>query len=204
MGKVKKAEHGVDLGPLQPQLPGALRTKGKRLRIAPAPFVAEAAKLEELEAARAESLVGDFDLILIGRRQLRSNNSWLHNSPRLMKGADRCTALLHPEDAAARGVAEGDRVRVTSAVGAIEVPVEISDEMRPGVVSIPHGFGHTRTGVGWTRAAAKAGASVNDITDPSVVDRLTGNAAFNAVPVMVERVMTGEATAPAGTVASAA
>jgi anaerobic selenocysteine-containing dehydrogenase len=185
MGKVKRARHGVDLGPLEPRLPGALRNRGKRVRLAPPAFVAEAARLEELAAAREAALGDGFDLILIGRRQLRSNNSWLHNSDRLMKGGDRCTALLHPKDAEARGLTHGQTVRVTSAVGSIEVPLEVSDEMRPGVVSIPHGFGHTRPGVSWSRAAAKPGASVNDITDPSVVDRLTGNAAFNAVPVSV-------------------
>jgi anaerobic selenocysteine-containing dehydrogenase len=186
MGKVKRAQHGVDLGPLKPRLPGVLRTRGKRVRLAPAPFLAEAARLEELADARERALAGGLDLILIGRRQLRSNNSWLHNSARLMKGEDRCTARLHPDDADARGLVAGQTVRVTSAVGAIEVPLEVSDEMRPGVVSIPHGFGHSRPGVGWSRAAAHAGASVNDITDPSVVDRLTGNAAFNAVPVSVQ------------------
>jgi anaerobic selenocysteine-containing dehydrogenase len=124
--------------------------------------------------------------VLIGRRQLRSNNSWMHNSERLMKGADRCTALLHPDDAAARGLADGTAVRVVSKIGAIEVPLQVSDEMRPGVVSIPHGFGHGRSGVGWRVAAASPGASVNDITDPAVVDLITGNAAFNAVPVRVE------------------
>jgi anaerobic selenocysteine-containing dehydrogenase len=185
MGKVKRATHGVDLGPLEPRMPKALRTRGKRVRLAPAPFLAEAGRLEALAAAREAALSNGFDLILIGRRQLRSNNSWLHNSARLMKGDDRCTALLHPEDADARGLAHGQTVRVTSAVGAIEVPLEVSDEMRRGVVSIPHGFGHNRAGVGWSGAAAKPGASVNDITDPSVVDRLTGNAAFNAVPVSV-------------------
>jgi anaerobic selenocysteine-containing dehydrogenase len=185
MGAVKRARHGVDLGPLEPRLPGALRTRGKRVRLAPPAFLEEAASLEALAAAREAALSDGFDLILIGRRQLRSNNSWLHNSARLMKGADRCTALLHPDDAAARGLEHGERVRVTSAVGSIEVPLEVSDEMRPGVVSIPHGFGHGRPGVGWSGAAAKPGASVNDITDPSVVDRLTGNAAFNALPVQV-------------------
>jgi anaerobic selenocysteine-containing dehydrogenase len=110
----------------------------------------------------------------------------MHNSKRLMKGGDRCTALVHPEDAAERGIGEGDRVRVTSRIGAIEVPVEISDEIRSGVVSIPHGFGHHRPGVGWRTAAANAGASVNDITDPALVDRISGNAAVNSVPVRLE------------------
>jgi anaerobic selenocysteine-containing dehydrogenase len=188
IGRVKRAEHGIDLGPLTPHLSSLLRTKDKRLRLAPAVMVAEAASLEAIAAEQEQALSHGFDLTLIGRRQVRSNNSWMHNSARLMKGPDRCTARLHPDDAGARGLAEGQLVRVTSAVGAIEVPLEITDEMRPGVVSIPHGFGHARAGVGWRRAAAHPGASVNDITDPAVVDRLTGNAALNAVPVRLEAV----------------
>jgi anaerobic selenocysteine-containing dehydrogenase len=182
MGRVKRATHGIDL-----------RTKGKRVRLAPEVMLEEAAHLDRLAAEREAALAHGYDLILIGRRQLRSNNSWMHNSPRLMKGADRCTARLHPEDASARGLREGQEVRVTSAVGAIQVPVEVSDEMRPGVVSIPHGFGHDRGQIGWRVAAAHPGASVNDITDPSIVDRLTGNAALNAVPVRIEAVAGTEA-----------
>jgi anaerobic selenocysteine-containing dehydrogenase len=148
--------------------------------------VSEVRRLDDVADAGTAAREAGYDLVLIGRRQLRSNNSWMHNSPRLMKGGDRCTALLHPDDAAARGLSDGQRVRVASRVGAIDVPLQVSDEIRPGVVSIPHGFGHTRPGVGWRRAAAQPGASVNDITDPALVDRLTGNAAFNAVPVRVE------------------
>jgi anaerobic selenocysteine-containing dehydrogenase len=186
VAKVKRAQHGIDLGPLAPRLPGALDTAGKRVQLAPPQFVEEAGRLVA-HAREAQAALSDgYDLTLIGRRQLLSNNSWMHNSARLMKGSDRCTALLHPDDASARGLDDGDRVRVVSRVGAIELPLEISDEIRRGVVSVPHGFGHVRPGVGWRLAAAKAGASVNDITDPSVVDRLTGNAAFNSVPVRVE------------------
>ena len=199
MGKVRNAEHGVDLGPLQPRLPGALRTKGKRIRLAPQAFLDEARRLDELAAQREAALGNGFDLTLIGRRQLRSNNSWLHNSPRLMKGDDRCTALLHPDDARSRGLDDGALVRVTSVVGAIELPLQISDEVRSGVVSIPHGFGHHREGVGWSRAAAKAGVSVNDITDPTLVDRLTGNAALNATAVRVEAVAAQAAGEPVTT-----
>ena len=196
VGKVKRAVHGIDLGPLRPRLPGLLRTPGRRLRLAPSPFLEEARRLAELAADREAAGARGFDLTLIGRRQLRSNNSWMHNSPRLMKGPDRCTAILHPDDAAARELADGDRVRVISAVGAIELPVRISDEIRAGVVSVPHGFGHDRPGVGWRHAAAKAGASVNDITDHSVLDGITGNAAFNAVPVRVEAVALTAARRP--------
>ena len=188
VGKVKRAPHGIDLGPLESGLRGRLRTRDKRVRLAPAVMLAEGRRLEELAAEREAQLRDGFDLTLIGRRSLRSNNSWMHNSRRLIKGADRCTALMHPDDASGRGLSAGQRVRVTSTVGAIELPLEVSDEIRPGVVSIPHGFGHGREGVGWRVAAEHAGASVNDITDPKVVDRLTGNAAYNDVPVRVEAV----------------
>jgi anaerobic selenocysteine-containing dehydrogenase len=186
VAKIKRATHGIDLGPLESRLPAALGTANHRVALAPTVLVAEAARLTELARERADALSDGYDLILTGRRQLRSNNSWMHNSARLMKGADRCTALLHPDDADARGLNDGDRVRVSSRVGAIELPLEVTDEMRCGVVSIPHGFGHSRPGVGWRLAADKAGASVNDITDPAMFDAITGNAAFNAVPVRVE------------------
>jgi anaerobic selenocysteine-containing dehydrogenase len=186
VGKLKRAEHGIDLGALQARLPGALQTPGKRVRLAPPVLLEEGKRLDRLAAERDASLEDGYDLILIGRRQLRSNNSWMHNCRRLMKGPDRCTAILHPDDAGPRGLSHGERVRVTSRAGAIELPLEVSDEIRPGVISIPHGFGHDRSGVGWSVAAAHAGASVNDITDPALVDRVTGNAAMNGVPVRVE------------------
>jgi anaerobic selenocysteine-containing dehydrogenase len=188
IGKVKRARHGIALGPLKPNLIGLLRTPGKRVRLAPTVMLGEAARLEQLAAEREAARRDGYDLTLIGRRSLRSNNSWMHNSPRLMKGPDRCTALMHPDDASRRGLGGGQQVRVASATGAIEVPLELSDEIRPGVVSVPHGFGHAHPGVGWRVAAEHAGASVNDVTDPAIVDRLTGNAAFNDVPVRVEAV----------------
>ncbi len=197
MGKVRRSPHGIDLGPLRPNLVRRLRTKDKRVKLAPPVLVEEAGRLAELAAEREAARRKGFDLTLIGRRSLRSNNSWMHNSARLMKGADRCTAMLHPDDADARGLSDGQLVKVASAVGTIEVPLEISDQMRPGVVSIPHGFGHGRSGVGWKLAAAHPGASVNDITDPSVVDRLTGNAALNDVPVKVEAVPAPAQSEPA-------
>jgi anaerobic selenocysteine-containing dehydrogenase len=188
IARVKESVHGIDLGPLVPRLPDVLRTPGRRVQLAPAEFVREAGELRALAAEHERAAAAGFDLVLIGRRQLRSNNSWMHNSPRLMKGADRCTALLHPDDAGVRGIADGAPVQVESSVGRIELPAEVSDEIRPGVVSIPHGFGHARPGVGWRLAAGHPGASVNDITDPKLLDRLTGNAALNAVPVRVTAV----------------
>ena len=146
-----------------------------------------AAELDEQEAQRNRDFEEGFDLTLIGRRNLRSNNSWMHNSRRLTKGADRCTAMVHPDDAGSRGLDDGAVVRVISRVGEIEVPLEISEDMRPGVVSVPHGYGHgRREGVGWKHAASLPGASVNDITDPAVRDAVTGNAAFNNVAVRIE------------------
>jgi anaerobic selenocysteine-containing dehydrogenase len=190
--KVERAVHGLDLGPLVRQLPGRLMTAGKRVDLAHPVVLADWPRvlggLREAEAASADP---DFDLLLVGRRHLRSNNSWMHNSPRLTKGRSRFTVQIHPDDAAARGVGDGDVVRVVSSVGAIDVPVEVTDRLMRGVVSVPHGFGHDRGGAagptGWRHAAGLGGASVNDITDASRIDPLSGNAAVQAVPVRLER-----------------
>ena len=124
-------------------------------------------------------------LELIGRRELRSNNSWMHNSARLVKGRDRCTLLMNPEDAGRRRLTSGQRVLVTSRVGSVEVALEVSDAMRPGVVSLPHGWGHGRAGTSLGVANAVPGASLNDLTDELRVDPLSGTAAFSGVPVEV-------------------
>jgi anaerobic selenocysteine-containing dehydrogenase len=185
--KVKRAQHGVDLGPMKSRLPGALLSPDKKVTLAPSALVSEVAELETIATERELATKDGFDLTLIGRRILNSNNSWMHNSKRLTKGSDRCTAMLNPQDAAARSLEDGASVKVVSRVGEIEVLLQVTDELRPGVVSIPHGFGHkSRKGVGWKHAASLPGASVNDITDPSVLDGLTGNAAFNSVPVRLE------------------
>jgi anaerobic selenocysteine-containing dehydrogenase len=173
---------GIDFGALAPALPARLGHADRRIRLVPAVFAAD---LER--AARGIDEVPGDDLVLIGRRQLLGNNSWLHNSPRLMKGESRCTLLMHADDARARGLAPGSRVRVRSRVGAVEVALELTDEIAPGVVSLPHGFGHQREGVELDVAKATAGASINDLTDEQRVDPLTGVAAFSGVPVTVER-----------------
>ena len=116
---------------------------------------------------------------------MRSNNSWLHNSNRLIKGPDRCTLMMHPDDAAECGLADGDMAKVESRVNHVELVVEISDDMMPGVVSIPHGFGHGREGVKLSVASSRPGVSINDLTDPTDFDRLSGNAVLNATPVTV-------------------
>jgi anaerobic selenocysteine-containing dehydrogenase len=123
-------------------------------------------------------------LLLIGRRHLRSNNSWMHNAARLMKGKDRCTLMIHPDDAKRIGVSDGDKVRISSRVGQVSAPAELTNDMMPGVVSLPHGFGHGRDGVQLRVATDHAGVSVNDLTDERSLD-VSGNAAFSGVPVEV-------------------
>jgi anaerobic selenocysteine-containing dehydrogenase len=186
LGRIKAAPHGIDLGALEPCLPAALGTRNRRINLAAPLLLAEVAQLTNRADEDVAAVSDGFDLTLIGRRQLRGCNSWIHNSPRLMKGADRCTAMLHPDDAAQRGLRDGEVVRVSSTIGSIDVPLQLTETMRRGVVSIPHGFGHDRPGVGWQLAAAKAGASVNDINDPALYDVLSGNAAMNSVPVKIE------------------
>jgi len=179
--KLEQNPHGIDLGPLRPQLPARLYTKDKRLQLAPPIFLRD---LERLEARLGEAPAG---LVLIGRRAMRSNNSWMHNSLRLVKGPPGCVLLMHPEDAAERGLRPGARARVESRVGSVEVPVGVTADVARGVVSLPHGWGHTRQGAALGVASAHAGASLNDLTDEQSVDALSGNAAFSGVPVSVNR-----------------
>lgn len=179
LGRLRKAPHGLDLGPLEPGLPVRLRTEGRRIRLAPERLLQD---LERLRGVLDEAAHG---LVLVGRRDIRSNNSWMHNSERLVKGRDRCTLLMHPDDATARGLANGQRVAIRSRVGEVEVALEVTDAMRAGVVSLPHGFGHGREGVRLSVARAHAGASVNDVNDDALVDALCGTAAFSGVPVEV-------------------
>ena len=183
LGRLARQPHGVDLGPLQPCLPERLATEDKRIKLVPEVLANDLQRLEATlpswEAAR------DGQLTLIGRRDLRTNNSWMHNSRRLVKGPARCTLLIHPQDAARRGIGDGALVQVRSRVGALTVPVQLTEDVMPGVVSLPHGWGHDRPGIRLGVAAAHAGASVNDLTDERAVDALCGNAALNGVPVVV-------------------
>jgi anaerobic selenocysteine-containing dehydrogenase len=180
LAKVKKAVHGIDLGPLEPVLPGALHSPDKRIALAPKELMADVARLEA-----TIDVVPHDGLLLINRRHLRDNNSWMHNVPKLVSGAKRCTLLIHPEDAGARGLVNGQNVKVSSRVGEIVVPLEFSDSMMRGVASLPHGYGHAREGIRLRVASAHAGESVNDLSDDQRVDVLSGNAAFNALPVTV-------------------
>lgn len=184
LAKLEESVHGIDLGPLEPRMPERLFTRDKKIDLAPQQLVADVdrlrQRLNELGRVDAEAL------LLIGRRQLRSNNSWCHNSLRLVKGPDRCTLLIHPADAQARSIENGTRVRIASRVGEIVAPVEISDEVMRGVVSLPHGYGHNREGTRWRVAEAHAGVSINDLTDEQWIDTMSGNASFNGVPVRIE------------------
>ncbi len=189
LAKLRAAPHGLDLGPLEPRLPGRLNTRDKRVKLTPAAYTADLPRLDRrLAEWTARAAAGDGGLLLVGRRHLRSCNSWLHNSARMVKGKPRCTLLVHPQDAAARGIADGDPVRLASRVGEVTVPAEVSDEMMPGVVSLPHGWGHGRPGTRTQVASAHAGVSANDVTDAGFVDLLSGTAALTGVEVTVERV----------------
>lgn len=188
MAKVEASVHGLDLGPLEPCMPARLETRDRKIDLAPEKLVDDVARLR----ARADELAsaGEGKLFLIGRRQLRSNNSWCHNSPRLVKGKDRCTLIVHPEDARERGLVRGEPARIRSRVGEVVAPVEISDEIMRGVVSLPHGFGHDREGTRWRVAEAHAGVSLNDLTDDGLLDALAGTASFSGVPVEVAKATT--------------
>ncbi|WP_227983909.1 molybdopterin oxidoreductase family protein [Nocardia spumae] len=179
--KVRASAGGVDLGPLRPRLRSLIGTRDRKVSLAPADFREAVRDLPAV--APAED--GGYDLRLIGRRHLRSNNSWLHNVPAMVKGRDRCTVLMHPADAGARGLADGEPVTVASASGSIVVTLEVGDEIRPGTVAIPHGWGHREPGVGWRVAAALPGANVNLLHDPALVDPLSGTAAVNNTWVSV-------------------
>ena len=183
--KVKKAVHGIDLGPLKPCLPGRLRTADKCIELAPEVLVKDVARVKArlLDAAPQRS---NGHLLLIGRRQLRSNNSWMHNSERLVKGKPQCTMLMNPDDAARRQLVNGQKALVRSKVGLIVVPVEVSKEMMLGVVSIPHGWGHDRAGNQILVAQLHAGESINDLTDNLAIDSVCGTAAFNGTLVTVD------------------
>jgi anaerobic selenocysteine-containing dehydrogenase len=154
-------------------------------------------ELESMIADEASRSSGNAALTMISRRQLRSNNSWMHNVRVLMKGAERCTLLMHPDDAAERGIGDASTVRVVSDVGSVSLTVEVTDEIRRGVVSMPHGWGHDVAGTRLGVASQRPGANVNAVIDAKRLDRLSGNAALSGASVVVEPL-----TAPAAAVAA--
>jgi anaerobic selenocysteine-containing dehydrogenase len=179
--------HGVDLGPHRPRVPELLRTPSGRIELAPEVIVND---VERLRAALEIERNGG--MVLVGRRQLRSNNSWMHNLPALVKGKERCTLHIHPDDAARLGLEDGGRARVSSAVGSLEAAVELTDGIMPGVVSIPHGWGHDAPGVRMEVAREHAGVNSNLLADESQIDPVSGNAVLNGIQVELAPV-----TAPA-------
>lgn len=176
---LKANPNGIDFGPMVSQVPDILGTPEKKIRLAPQYLLDDLPRLAARLERPAESLV------LVSRRHLRSNNSWLHNVPALMKGKDRCTLLIHPDDAARCGVTDDDVVTVKSAAGEIKVPVEITDAIMPGVVSLPHGWGHGKPGTRMSVANTSPGANTNALSLPTFVDEPSGNGALNGIPVTV-------------------
>ncbi len=182
LAELQKHPHGIDLGPLQPNLLRRIQTESKKIELA------QPLMLQDLQRV-ADELPGlmpqQGELRLIGRRHVRSNNSWMHNYQRLVKGKPRDQLLMHPQDLAERGLQDGQLVTVRSRIGAVSVLVSATDEVAQGVVSLPHGWGHNRSGTQIEVAERNAGVSVNDLTDERFFDPVTGNAAVNGVSVEV-------------------
>ncbi|MCM0614344.1 molybdopterin-dependent oxidoreductase [Marinobacter sediminum] len=173
--------NGVDLGPLQPSLPERLFTRDGRINLAPRRYLQDLKRLHD----QLDQPVQD-DLLLIGRRHVRSNNSWMHNSRRLVKGKDRCTLMIHPRDASRLGLQAGDSAEISAQDRKIVLPVEITEDLMPGVVSVPHGWGHNRQGTGQSVAAAHSGASINDVLSDEQIDPLVGTSVLNGQAVTVK------------------
>lgn len=184
LAEVERHPHGIDLGPLEAVLPERLETPERRIRLAPSALCKDLGRLARA-MRRGELGAGRGGLVLIGRRHMRSNNSWMHNTPHLAPRERDCTLLIHPEDAAARGVADGARVVIRSRTGAVETTARVTDDVMRGVVSLPHGHGHARARQGLRVASRVPGVSINDLTDERHVDELTGNAGFSGVAVEV-------------------
>jgi anaerobic selenocysteine-containing dehydrogenase len=187
LAKLKQHPHGIDLGPLEPRIPEILRTPSGRVELCPEPIAAEVRRLAEAPPPPADTFV------VVGRRHLRTNNSWMHNVPTLVKGRELCTLVVNRGDAARLGLVAGGKAEVTSRVGCVELTVEVTDDIAPGVVSIPHGFGHDLPGVELSVARAHAGVNANRLTDDLRVDPLSGTAVLNGVPVTVAPVREGAA-----------
>ncbi len=188
LAALEQAPHGIDLGPLRPRLPAALRTPSGRIEVAPEPIAADVPRLRA-----ALDRGGRAGMTLVGRRQLRSNNSWMHNLPLLARG-QRCTLQVNPQDAARLGLRDGEPARLRSRTGTAVATVELTDDVMAGVVSLPHGWGHDVDGARIAVAAANPGTNANLLADELAVDAVSGNAALNGIPVTVEPVGEGAAT----------
>ncbi len=177
--RLEESPHGVDLGPLQPRIPEVLRTESGKVELAPEQLLADVPRLRE-SVGRSNG-----HMVLVGRRQLRSNNSWMHNLDPLVKGKDRCTAHVHPADARRLGLSDGGVARLSSAAGEIKAPVEVTDAVMPGVVSVPHGWGHDAPGMRLRVASAHPGVNSNLLADDSAIEPVSGNAVLNGIPIEV-------------------
>ena len=177
LAKLAATPEGIDLGPLAPRIPEVLRTPSGKIELAPAML------LDDLRRLRADLARPVPDLVIVGRRQVRSNNSWTHNLPILAKGPFRCTAQVHPADARRLGLRDGGKARITSGNRAIEAQVELCEQMMPGVVSLPHGWGHDLPGARLTLAAGRPGANLNALFDDAWRDPLSGNSVLSGVPI---------------------
>jgi anaerobic selenocysteine-containing dehydrogenase len=178
LARLEAAPHGIDFGPLQPRLPTVLRTPSGKVELAPEPITADVPRLHAMLDHGARD-----GIVLIGRRDLRSNNSWMHNLDILVKGKPRCTLQVHPDDATRLGLSSGGQVRIVSRAGAVHAPVEVTDSVMPGVVSLPHGWGHDVDGTSLGVASDHAGVNTNVLADADAFDPLSGNAALNGIPV---------------------
>ena len=179
LATLEAAPHGIDLGPLQPRLPQDLCTPSGLVELAPPDLLADVTRL-----GTALDRPSNGSLVLIGRRDVRSNNSWMHNVDVLVKGKERCTLQIHPTDAERLGVVAGGRAKVSSSAGTVIAPVEVTDEIMTGVVSLPHGWGHDRGGAEMAVAAARPGVNSNRLSTGQM-DPVSGNAVLNGIPVEV-------------------
>ena len=186
LARLRAHPEGIDLGPLKPSLGQALTARNKRINLLPAGIRRELPQLVAPFTDAPSHTSGQPPLKLIGRRDVRSNNSWMHNSERLVSGKARCTLWIHPQDAQRHALSDGQTVTLASRTGRVLVPVQVTADIRAGVVSLPHGWGHDREGVQMQVAQAHAGVSINDLTDDRLTDRISANAAFSAVPVWIE------------------
>ncbi|TGK93099.1 molybdopterin-dependent oxidoreductase [Leptospira levettii] len=185
---LKNSPHGIDLGPLIKSFPERLYTKDKKIQLFPTLLQNDIPRLKTKFNEHLNSGHSNFPYLLIGRRHLRNNNSWMHNLPKLMTGKPRCTMMVHPDDASLLGISNHEEVIVESKVGKLRIPVEITDELMKGVVSIPHGFGHNRSGTNQKVATQFSGVSINDLTDDQSIDEFSGNAAFSGIQVKILKI----------------
>jgi len=185
--KLLQHPNGLDLGPLQPCFPKKILTQNGRINLAPKELVGDLKRLSEKLALLSieKNQTEEFPFLLIGRRDPRTCNSWMHNSYRLVKGKPKCVAHVNPVDAENLGIQSGEQISIASRVGEIKIPIEVTEQMMKGVVSVPHGWGHGENNTRMSIANTHAGTSVNQLTDEKFVDQLTGNAAFNGVPIKV-------------------